>query len=602
MDNTALANIFVFLAAACIAVVLSSRFKLGSVLGYIIAGILIGPFGLSLITDTENISHFAEFGVVMMLFLIGLELEPSILWRLRKAIVGLGGLQVVITSAAFTAIGMAMEFDWKISLAVGMALSLSSTAIVLQILQEKKLMQTSTGESAFAVLLFQDIAVIPILLILPLLSDHAASAATMPAWLIGFPQWAHALIIVTIIAAMVLAGRILSRPIFHIIARTNLRELFTATSLALVIGVTLLMKTLGVSPALGAFIAGVVLANSEYRHTIETDIQPFKGLLLGLFFISVGMGIDFGLLVQAPGLLIGCVLLLIAVKAVILFGLGRIFGLEPQHNAGFVFALAQGGEFAFVLFQFIGGISLITEQQAHFLNLVVALSMMATPFLMTFYSKVIIPRYMSILPETVYDTIDDKSRIVMAGFGRFGQVIGRFLLAQGIKVTVLEKDADQIEQLRKFGFKGYYGDAARLDILRSAGLQGATVLIIAVDDQESCMEIARLVKKEFPHVMVFARARNRRHAYDLHKLGVSYFKREIFDSALNMARDIMIFLGKDETETLAKAALFKKHDESTLRKSFAFFDDEEKLIVFARQRRKELEDILQQDMNQDKSS
>ena len=602
MEDKILVDIFVFLAAACIAVPLSSRLKLGSVLGYILAGILIGPFGLSLITDVASISHFAEFGIVMMLFLIGLELEPSILWRLRKAIIGLGGLQVIVTSLAFTSIGIAFGYEWKISMAVGMALSLSSTAIALQVLQEKKLMQTTMGESSFAVLLFQDIAVIPILVILPLLAVTAPAISTSPEWLNRFPDWVHALIIVGIICLMVMAGRFLSRPFFHIIAKTNLREVFTATSLAVVIGVTLLMKMLGVSPALGAFIAGVVLANSEYRHTIETDIQPFKGLLLGLFFISVGMGIDFGLLLQMPLLLLGITVLLMVVKGIVLFGLGKLFGLTPQHNSGFVVVLAQGGEFAFVLFQFIGGLSLLPPQDLDFLNLVVALSMLATPFMMGFYSKFIIPRFMSVLPETVYDSFHDKSQIIIAGFGRFGQVISRFLLGQGIKVTVLEKDADQIEQLRKFGFKGYFGDAARLDILRSAGIADAKVLIIAVDDIGSCMDIAKIVKEEFPHVTIFARARNRRHAYDLHKIGVTYFKREVFDSALNMAKDIMVFLGKDEEEMHAKSTLFKKHDFSTLKKSFAFFDDEAKLILFARQRSKELEDILQQDMNQDKPS
>ncbi len=598
MENSVLANIFVFLAAACIAVPLSSRFKLGSVLGYILAGVLIGPFALSLITDTENISHFAEFGVVMMLFLIGLELEPSILWRLRKAIIGLGGLQVILTTLAFTGIGMVMGFDWKISLAVSMALSLSSTAIVLQILQEKKLMHTPMGERSFAVLLFQDIAVIPILVALPFLAAHApASLTSSPEWLAGYPAWARALIIVAIIGAMVTAGRICSRPFFRVIARTNLRELFTATSLALVIGVTLLMNMLGVSPALGAFIAGVVLANSEYRHTIETDIQPFKGLLLGLFFISIGMGIDFGMLASEPVTIVGCALLLIAVKGLILYVLGKLFGLSPEHDSGFALALAQGGEFAFVLFQLIGGLSLVSEAHVHFLNLVVTLSMVATPFLMMIYSKYIVPLYMSVLPEATYDTIDKKSQIIIAGFGRFGQVISRFLLAQGVKVTVLEKDADQIEQLRKFGFKGYYGDAARIDILRSAGLQDAKILIIAVDDEASCMEIATIAKRDFPNVAIFARAHNRRHAYNLNKLGVDYFKRELFDSALNMASDIMVYLGHDSDEMKAKATLFKKHDFATLKKSFAFFDDEEKLILFARQKRKELEDILQQDLN-----
>ena len=598
--DSALFNIFIFLTAACVVVPLASRFKLGSVLGYLAAGIVIGPFGLGLIGDADKIMHFAEFGVVMMLFLIGLELEPVLLWRLRKSILGLGGLQVVVTSSAFTMIGLALGFSWQMSLAAGMALSLSSTALVLQMLQETNLMNTTMGETSFSVLLFQDIAVIPILVIMPLLAIHGEPTAQISNSLIAaLPGWEQAIIVALVIVAMIAAGRYLSPYLFLAVAKTHLREVFTALSLALVLGITLLMQMVGVSPALGTFIAGVVLANSEYRHTLQTDIEPFKGLLLGLFFISVGMGMDFGLFTGSPMRLLLAVFSLMAIKALILFALGRLFGLNALHNSGFAIALAQGGEFAFVLFQFAGGLAILPEAQTKFLTLVVATSIAVTPLLMLFYKRMLVPRFMSVLPELRYDKVEEENPIIVAGFGRFGQVIGRFLSAQGIKTTVLEKDPDQIELLRKFGFKGYFGDAARLDLLNSAGAAKAKLLIVAVDDPETSLEIVRLAKEEFPHLQVFARARNRRHAYELSKAGVYYFKREVFDSSLEMAQQIMVSLGKNESDIHFKAMMFKQHDEAALMKSFDFFDNEPELVNFSRTQRTELEHILQSDASRD---
>lgn len=595
MDNN-LFTVFVFLAAACLVVPLASRFKLGSVLGYLAAGIFIGPFGLGLIGDAEKIMHFAEFGVVMMLFLIGLELEPALLWRLRKSILGLGGLQVVLTSSAFTLIGLALGYSWQMSLAAGMALSLSSTALVLQMLQETNLMNTPMGETSFSVLLFQDIAVIPILVVMPLLAIHGVQDQQIHASLISaLPGWAQALIVASVIAAVIAAGRYLSYYLFRAVARTHLREVFTALSLAVVVGITLLMQLVGVSPAMGTFVAGVVLANSEYRHTLETDIEPFKGLLLGLFFISVGMGMDFHLFAESPLPLLLAVAALITVKALILFVLGRIFGLNILHNSGFALALAQGGEFAFVLFQFAGTLNILPQTQEKFLTLVVAISIAVTPLLIFFYNHLIVPKFLSVLPDRSFDSIEEENPIILAGFGRFGQVIGRFLNAQGIKTTVLEKDPDQIELLRKFGFKGYFGDASRLDLLRSAGAAKAKLLIVAVDDPEASIEIVRLAKEEFPHLKVYARARNRRHAYELDKAGVHYCKREVFDSSLEMAQHIMVSLGKDESDMHAKAIKFKEHDEAALKASFAFFDNEPELVSFARTQRAELERILQSD-------
>ncbi len=595
MEQGALLNIFVFLVAACAVVPLAGKFRLGSVLGYLVAGIAIGPFGIGLIHNPERIMHFAEFGVVMMLFLIGLELEPPTLWKLRKLIVGLGGVQVLATTATFCALGMMLGFEWQVALSGGMALSLSSTALVLQMLEEKGLMNTSAGESSFAVLLFQDIAVIPVLILLPLMAG--STVAEGPGNLLsGMPGWLHALVVAGIIALIVLGGRTVSRHLFRFIAKTNLREIFTATSLALVIGITLLMQAVGVSPALGAFVAGVVLANSEYRRTLETDIQPFKGLLLGLFFISVGMGMDFGLLAAQPVSLLSAVLVLVAVKAILLFAAGRWFGLRGAQNTLFALALAQGGEFAFVLFQYTLGLAILSAPQAAFLTLTVALSMAVTPFLMIFNDRFIVPRFMSALPPRDYDAIDGRgSTVIIAGYGRFGQIIGRFLSGQGVRVTVLEKDPDQIELLRKFTGGAFFGDASRLDLLANAGAAGARLLVVAVDDADKCLEIVKLARQHFPKLHILARARNRRHAYELDRAGVDYFRRETFDSALAMAQEAMVRLGADKRDMRIKAQRFLRHDEKTLRASFAFFEREPELIDFARQASGELERILQAD-------
>ena len=595
MNYGFLLSTFIFLAAVCIVVPLASRFKLGSVLGYLLAGVIIGPFGFGFIDNPEEIMHFAEFGVVMMLFVIGLELEPAQLWRLKKTIVGMGGLQVALTTSAFTDVGIMLGYDWRVSLAASMALALSSTALVLQLMEEKNLMQTSLGETAFSVLLFQDIAVIPILVIMPLLAAHgiAMPHATLFS---GLPGWMQALAVAGVIAALIVAGRYLSRPLFHLIAKTNLREVFTATSLMLIVGITLLMQLVGVSPALGAFIAGLVLANSEYKHTLEADIEPFKGLLLGLFFISVGMGMDFGLLASAPLQLLVAVVCLMSVKAVILFILGRVFGLTPIHNLGFALALSQGGEFAFVLFQFAGGLDILSAQQSAFLTLAVALSIAATPLLMLFYSHVMVPRFMSILPE--YETIDQNNAVILAGYGRFGQIIGRFLMAQGVAVTILEKDSDQVMLLRKFGFKGFFGDASRIDLLQSAGASKAKLLIVAVDDADTCLEIVQMARREFPNLKIFARARNRRHAYELNKAGADYFRRETFDASLVMAQEIMVALGYKASDMQRRAEQFMNHDEATLMKSFEFFENEPELIDFARFRSAELENILKSDSSE----
>ena len=596
MNDHFLLNIFIFLAAASIMVPLASRFKLGSVLAYLLIGILIGPFGFKLIGNAEQIMHFAEFGVVMMLFVIGLELDPSKLWKLRKLIVGLGGLQVLFTTAALTTIGILLHYDWRASLSISMALSLSSTALVLQMLEEKNLMKTTEGETSFAVLLLQDIAVIPILVILPLLAPNGSGIiqnVSESAFVAQLSRPLHALLVAGVIGAVILTGDYFSRRFFVIIAKTHIREVFTAFSLALVVGITLLMQSIGVSPALGAFIAGVVLANSEYKHTVEADIQPFKGLLLGLFFISVGMGMNFSLFSQHMHLIICAVLGLIIVKAIVLAILGRSFSLSKIQTIGFALALSQGGEFGFVLFQYGASSKVISHEVGSFFTLVVALSMLATPFLMLLYHRFVVPQFMSVLPERKYDPISEKNGIILAGYGRFGQIIGRLLNGENIKVTVLEKNPEQIELLRKFGYTGYFGDANRLDLLRSAGAEYAKLLIVAVGNPEANLDIVKLAKREFPHLKIYSRARNRRHAYELHKAGVDYFKRELFDSSLTMTKEILSFLGYKPEDIESKAQAFQKHDESSLVKSFEFFDEEKDLINFARQAKGELERILQ---------
>ena len=600
MNNATLFDIFVFLVAACVVVPLASRFKLGSVLGYLAGGIAIGPFGLGLIDNSESVMHFAEFGVVMMLFIIGLELEPAVLWKLRRSILGLGTLQVVLTTAAFGGIGVMLGYSWQLSVAVGMALSLSSTALVIQMLQEKNLMNTQVGQSSFAVLLFQDIAVIPFLVLIPLLAPNqdapTQTAAHHTSIISTFPAWGKALAVILAIATIILVGRYLLYYLFREVARTRLREVFVALSLALVVGVALLMQWVGASPALGVFIAGVVLANSEYRHSIETDIEPFKGLLLGLFFISVGMGIDFHLLAGHPVSLMGIVLLLIIVKAFILFALGYGFGLKSHHDYVFSLCLSQGGEFAFVLLKFTAGLNLLPEMETKSLILIVALSIASTPIIMVCYSRFIAPRILRKHTSAApFDVIDEKHPIIIAGFGRFGQVIGRFLSGQGVKITVLEHDPDQINLLRKFGFKGYYGDATRLDLLVNAGAADASILIVAVDSVKASLDIVRMAKEHFPQLRIFSRAHNRQHAYELHKLGVDYFKRELFDSSLDVARQVMLSLGHDPEEVQYKAKQFKHHDETTLRESFAFFEDEPLLVNFSKTRREELERILRSD-------
>ena len=476
---------FVYLAAAVIAAPIATRLGLGSVLGYLVAGMVIGPSVMGLVgREGADVMHFAEFGVVVMLFLVGLELQPSKLWALRRPIIGLGGLQVTVTAAAIAAGAWALGFSWQASVTTGLILAMSSTAIVLQSLNERGLLKTASGQSCFSVLLFQDIAVIPILAFLPLLAvakPHDAHDAT----LIGdLPGWAQTLAVLAAVAIIVLAGRFLTRPLFRLVADTGIREVFVGLALVMVVGIALLMQQVGLSAALGTFLAGVVLAESEYRHELEMDLEPFKGLLLAVFFIAVGAGIDFSLLLNQPLLILGLVLGFILIKLAVLFLLARLFAMGGPDASRFSFALAQGGEFAFVLISFAAGLALLDPAQSGLLVAVVALSMAAAPLLMIFDQRVMQPLFEGKAETRASDTIEETgTKVIIAGHGRFGMTVGRMLQASGIRAVVLDHDAEQIEALRKFGYKVYYGDASRHDLLEAAGAAEAQALVIAIDDK-----------------------------------------------------------------------------------------------------------------------
>ncbi|HSD66480.1 MAG TPA: monovalent cation:proton antiporter-2 (CPA2) family protein, partial [Vicinamibacteria bacterium] len=501
---------FVYLTAAVVSVPVAKRLGLGSVLGYLLAGIAIGPFGLHLVGEEgQDVMRFAEFGVVMMLFLVGLELEPTLLWRLRGPVLGLGGLQVAATTAVVAGFALALGMPGREALAVGLVLSMSSTAIVLQSLAEKGLLKTAAGQSSFAVLLFQDLAVIPILALLPLLGrpgDLPGEAGHAPTWVDGLPAWGQTLLVLAVVGAVVLGARFLLRPVFRAIAATHLRELFTAAALLLVIGIALLMTRVGLSPALGTFLAGVVLATSEYRHELESDVEPFKGLLLGLFFIAVGASIDFGLVASQPARIAALVAFVLVAKGAVLFLLARAFRLGTDQALTFAFALPQVGEFAFVLLSFALQQAVLGSEATGPLVAVVALTMAATPLLMAFGERVVLPRVGTRKrDEREADRIDERSPVIVAGFGRFGSTVGRLLKANGVATTVLDNDSDRVEVLRRLGLKVFYGDATRHDLLLAAGAEHARLLVLALDSPEKNLALVETARQHFPHLRILAR-------------------------------------------------------------------------------------------------
>ncbi len=572
MHGSFLGQALVYLAAAVVAVPLARRFGLGSVLGYLLAGIAIGPFCLGLVgAEGHDVMSFAELGVVMMLFVVGLELQPAVLWRLRAPILGLGGLQVSVTALVIAGVALGLGLGWREAVAIGLTLAMSSTAIVLQSLAEKGLLDTSGGRSAFSVLLFQDIAVIPILAFLPLLAVGTGHGeGGHGTWVEGLPAWARVLCTLAAIAAVIGGGRTVVRIGLRAVARTRLRELFTAASLLLVVGIAVLMIQVGLSPALGAFLAGVVLATSEYRHELEGDIEPFKGLLLGLFFIAVGASINFTLVADSPGTVLGIMAGLLAVKCIVLLGLARIFGLAQDQGVLLALALAQTGEFAFVLLAYAGRLGVLAPALTGPLTAAVALSMAATPLLLLLEERVLRPRLGT--PEHATrepDAIEHHAQVVIAGFGEFGATVGRLLRANGFRATVLEIDSDRVDVLRKLGLEVHYGDASRLDLLRAAGMDTATMLVVAVGDRDKTREVVRVVKTHFPNVEILARAADRAEAWDLLELGVTRVYRETLDTSLRVGVDALRLLGVRAVRARRAAQTFRRHDEEAVQRLLA---------------------------------
>ncbi|UCH66737.1 MAG: cation:proton antiporter [Ignavibacterium sp.] len=588
----------VYLTAAVVSVPIAKRIGLGSVLGYLIAGVIIGPAVLGLIGEGgQDIMHFAEFGVVMMLFVIGLELEPSLLWKMRTSILGLGGMQVLVTSVIVAVAAMIIGVPWQASVALGLTLSLSSTAIVLQTMNEKGLMKTVSGQSSFAVLLFQDIAVIPMLAIFPLLATQAVAASDGHTTLVGsLPGWAQTLAVLAAVASIVIGGKYLMRPVFRFIAQTRLLEIFTAAALLLVIAIAVLMTQVGLSPALGTFLAGVVLANSEYRHELISDIEPFKGLLLGLFFISVGASINFNLILESPLIIAGLVVALMVVKGLVLFSLGKFFKISIDQNLIFSVSLAQSGEFAFVLFSFAAQNSIIGTNIINVMVAVVALSMVMTPIVIVITGKLILPRFGTReTDERESDKIEEENPVIIAGFDKFGNIVGRLLKANGIGTTVLDFDSDRVEILRKLGLKVYYGDASRHDLLHAAGAEKAKLIIIAFDNAEKNIALVETIKKHFPHLKILVRAIDRPDAYELLNTGINDVYRDTIDVSLRMGIDAMRMLGYRAHRAHRAAKTFLKHDESALRELSAMREDRKEYLSAARQYIAELEELIQSD-------
>ena len=581
---------FTLFLAGMIAVPLASRFGLGSVLGYVIAGIAIGPVLHWAGVDVAALQHFTEFGVVMMLFLIGLEMQPKVLWAMRAQIFVMGGLQVAGTALAVMAVAMLFGQSWTIALTIGLIFALSSTAIVTQTLNEKGLMRSDGGKASFAVLLFQDIAVIPMLALIPLLAlpelmsaihqgdDHGGGhgeAALSLNLVDGLPGWQTALITLAAIGLVVLAGRYLTGPVFRYIARARLRELFVSTALMMVVGIALLMTMVGLSPALGTFLAGVVMANSEYRHELESDIAPFKGIFLGVFFITVGASIDFALLGENLLLIIGLTLGLIMVKCIVMLGLGRMFKLSGGDKWLFALGLAQAGEFGFVLVSFTVANAVVPSAIADLLLLVIAMSMLLTPALFIVYDKVIAPRYSQQQAQEA-DAVSHGSGIIIAGHGRFGGIVNRALQAADYETTVVDYSNDQLKMLRRFGLSAYYGDATRPDLLHAAGIENAKIPVIAIDNKEAATELARYMHEHHPQVHVIARAIDRWHVYDLWSAGCRDIIRETYDSSIRAARSAFEALGHTRAKAEQLVGVFEEFDRRTmLETAQAFIESED---------------------------
>jgi glutathione-regulated potassium-efflux system ancillary protein KefC len=587
MEHNLLFNFLIFLVAAVVAVPIAKRFGLGAVLGYLLAGMAIGPWGLRLITQVDDILHFSELGVVLLLFLIGLELDPKRLWSMRRPIFGWGSAQVGLCSAALFLCGLLIGVDWKTALVAALGLSLSSTAIALATLEERNLSKTPAGSAGFSILLFQDIAAIPMIAIIPLLGVSVVQGNNH--------GWQNALKFLGVIALLIAVGRYLIRPILRIIVKTQLRELFTAFALLLIIGIALLMQWINMSMALGTFLAGVLLAESEYKHALETDLEPFKGLLLGLFFIAVGMSVDFSIFLNQPLLILGLVTTYLSVKLAALYLLSKRFGIAAKQQPLFALLLSQGGEFAFVVFGAAATAKIFTPHIASMLILIVALSMVATPILLALHDKLIAPRLQASNQRPDDEIEAQDNPVIIAGFGRFGQIIGRLLYANRIGVTVLDHDPDQIDLLRKFGFKIFYGDATRVDLLHAAGAAKAQVIVVAIDDVADNLALVDAVKRDFPHLQILARARNVSHYYDLMDRGVTLLERETFESALQLGRLVLQELGFGAYYARQAAMKFRAHNIKTLHTVYPHYRDQQQLLSMAKQAREELEEMFASD-------
>ncbi|MBW8685918.1 monovalent cation:proton antiporter-2 (CPA2) family protein [Chitinophaga rhizophila] len=590
----------IYLAAAVIFIPIARKLGLGSVLGYLLAGVVIGPSLMGFIgQEGQDIMHFAEFGVVMMLFLIGIELEPALLWNMRAPILGLGGLQVLITTALATGLALLLGQPLNVSLALGMILSLSSTAIVLQSLKEKGQLSSSAGQSAFSVLLFQDIAVIPMLAIFPLLAGTASGDTASHEHTLrdDLPAWAQTLVVLGAVTVIIVAGRYLVRPLLRVVARARVRELFTAFALLLVVSISVLMSLVGLSPALGAFLGGVVLANSEYRHELESDIEPFKGLLLGLFFMAVGASIDFKLVLSMPWVILGLVISIMVIKAVTLIILGKTFRISIEQNLLFGMALSQVGEFAFVLLSFTQQNNILSTDTVSIMTAVVALSMAFTPLLLLLHERLIQPRFNR--KETTdtreADEIHEKHPVIIAGFGRFGNIVGRFLRVNGVQATILDLDSDRVDALHNLGVKVYYGDASRQDLLAAAGAAEAKVIIIAMDTVEQTLEVVKIVRKHFPHLQMLVKAENIPDTYELMDLGVLHIYRETLDTSLRMGADALQMLGIRAYHAQRSANTFRKQDDKALKGLSAIRNDKKLYINTVKERIEELEKLMSSD-------
>jgi glutathione-regulated potassium-efflux system ancillary protein KefC len=596
---TWLINSLIYLGAAVIAVPVSKALGLGSIIGYLAAGMAIGPWGLGLVTNVQDILHFAEFGVVLMLFLVGLELEPKRLWSLRRPIFGWGSAQVIGCAAVlFVALWGASSVlpavasalgGWKTASIAALGLALSSTAIALQVMAERNLLPTSSGQAGFSILLFQDVAAIPILALIPLLgiSQHLGQEVNDSVAALNIAY--SAIKIIAIIVAIVIGGRLLLRPIFRWIARSKTPEIFTAASLLLVVGIAALMLLVGLSMALGAFLAGVLLAESEYRRELETDIEPFKGLLLGLFFIAVGMSIDFSVIINSPWLIAGVLIGFVAIKFVIIYGITRLMKVPFQERPVLTLLLAQGGEFAFVVFQAAAGAKVFSAETASLLIGVVALSMLISPLILILIEKLWLPRFADCgvsLPDEISE--QQAAPIIIAGFGRYGQIVARLLLAQNIPTTVLDHDAEMIETARSFGYRVFYGNATRLDLLRTAGAAKAKILVVAVDDVAQSLAIVDLAKEHFAQLQLVVRARDATHWNKLRDRDVSLIQRELFESSLQSASSVLELLGYAAPDVNRMVQLFKTHNLDLLEQMHPHYQDRAKVINTVKQGRAQL--------------